>query len=396
MKKSWFIPIALVCMLALLLLPACEEPAPTAPTTPTTPTTPAKPAEPAAPTEPAKPAEPAKPTEPAKPAEPVEPAGPTVLKFSYTMPKGAAIAVGFEWWAEEFPKRTNGRYKVETYPGQSLIKIPASLDAVRAGVAEIVMTSTGTFEKDFPISLCTGLPTLGWPMNSVHNAMLAHQAQWEWINTFPEVGREYKDFKLLWPFQLDSYRLFGNAEVRKAEDFNGLKIGGSGVKMEIVTTNGGASVHVIPPESYMSFDKGIIDVGFFTYAQVENYKLPEVCNYWYNQDFGGGCIIVTMNWDAWNAMSAEDQEIMEQSWYDAVELCTKGSLTDDTIGKQSIKDAGMEITYPTPEEIAAWEAANGPAVDKWVAGAKEVGIEYPMPFLEAWKNIRAKYMKQME
>lgn len=312
------------------------------------------------------------------------------------MPKGAAIAAGFEWWAAEFPKRTGGRYKVETYPGQTLIKIPASLDAVKAGVAEIVMTSTGTFEKDFPLSLCTGLPTLGWPMDSVENSMLAHQAQWEWINTFPEVAREYKDFKLLWPFQLDSYRLFGNKEVRKAEDFNGLLVGGSGVKMEIVTANGGASVHVIPPESYMSFDKGTIDVGFFTYAQVENYKLTEVCKHFYNQDFGGGCIIIMMNWDAWNAMSAEDQKIMEQSWYDAVEYCTKGSLADDVKGKQFIKDAGLEITYPAPEEIAAWEAANGPAVDKWVAGAIEAGIEYPMPFLEAWKKIRAKYMAQMK
>jgi len=163
------------------------------------------------------------------------------------MPKGAAIAKGFEWWAEEFPKRTNGRYKVEVYPGQSLIKIPASLDAVKAGVAEIVMTSTGSFETAFPVSLCTGLPGLGWDMSSVEKAYLAHEAQWEWINTVPEVSREYQDFKLLWPFQLDSYRLFGNNEVRSAADFQGLKVGGSGVKMEIVKANGGASVHVIPP-----------------------------------------------------------------------------------------------------------------------------------------------------
>lgn len=312
------------------------------------------------------------------------------------MPKGAAIAAGFEWWGPEFERRTEGRYKVEIYPGHTLVGIPAALDSVKAGVAEIVMTSTGTFEKDFPLSLCTGLPTLGWPMDSVENSQLAYQAQWEFINTFPEVTAEYKDFKLLWPFQLDSYRLFGNVEVRKAEDFNGLKVGGSGVKMEIVTANGGASVHVIPPESYMSFDKGIIDVGFFTYAQVENYKLTEVAKNYYDQDFGGGCIIITMNWDAWNAMSPEDQKIMMDSWADATVECVKGSLKDDGIGKQAIKNAGLEITYPTPEEIAAWEAANGPAVDKWVAGAKEAGYEYPLPFLEAWKKIRAKYMAQMK
>jgi TRAP-type C4-dicarboxylate transport system substrate-binding protein len=236
-------------------------------------------------------------------------------------------------------------------------------------------------------------------MSSLEKAQLAYQAQWEWINTVPEVKAEYKDFKLLWPFQLDSYRLFirmGGKKVHKAEDFNGQKVGGSGVKMELVTANGGASVHVIPPQSYMNYEKGIIDSGFFTFSQVWDYKLCEVCDYFYAQDFGGGCIIVTMNWNAWNAMSPEDQKIMEDSWADATVECVNGSLEDDTLGKQYIKDSGMEITYPTPEEITAWEEDNYPAVDKWMNDARAAGIADPYSFLKKWKDIRAKYIAKMK
>jgi len=75
------------------------------------------------------------------------PAAVKTIKFSYTMPKGASIGAGFEWWGPEFEKRTNGRYKVEIYPAQTLVKIQAALDAVKTGAVELAFTTTATFTK---------------------------------------------------------------------------------------------------------------------------------------------------------------------------------------------------------------------------------------------------------
>ena len=166
--------------------------------------------------------------------------------------------------------------------------------------------------------------------------------------------------------------------------------------MEVVKANGGASVHVIPPQSYSTLQKGIIDVGFFTFTQVMHYNLTEVCDFFYAQDFGGGCILLMMNLDSWNAMSPKDQKIMEDSMYDLVVPATETGLKDDITGKQLIKDAGLAITYPTLAEQMLWEQDSGPAIDKWVAGCKEAGIDNPMPLLEKWKEIRKKYQKMIK
>ena len=104
-KRYWVLITLTVIIIAALLLPACaaEQPGSTAPKT---------------------------------------------LKFSYTMPKGASVAKGFEWFGPEFEKRSNGRYKIEIYPASTLVAINAALDSVKSGVCEIVMTSVGSFPKN--------------------------------------------------------------------------------------------------------------------------------------------------------------------------------------------------------------------------------------------------------
>ena len=101
------------------------------------------------------------------------------IKFSYTMPKGASTGAGFEWFATEFPKRTNGRYIVETYPSETLTKISVALDAIKAGTAEIIGTSTGTFPKAFPLTLVVSIPTLSFPGGVMSSYVEGSGAIWD-------------------------------------------------------------------------------------------------------------------------------------------------------------------------------------------------------------------------
>ena len=119
-KKTWIFLALVVLIVSALLLPACTSQSTTSTTAAATTTTPVV----------------------AK-----------TLKFSYTMPKDASVAKGFEWFGPEFEKRTNGRYKIEIYPSSQLVSTAAALDAVKSGVCEIVMTSVGSFPQGFPADL---------------------------------------------------------------------------------------------------------------------------------------------------------------------------------------------------------------------------------------------------
>jgi TRAP-type C4-dicarboxylate transport system substrate-binding protein len=362
MSKRWGILLAIVILITVLLLSAC--PAPATPTTPTTPTTPEPPKE------------------------------PVTLKLSYSMPKGAAIGAGFERWAEEFPGMVDGRYKVETYPGSTLVGLPAALDSVKSGVAEIVMTSNGMFPKDFPLSLVASLPTLGFPGWSQEGYSKGYDAWWELYNRFPEIQAEFKDFKLVWPFLLDpSYLVTKKKEVHKAADFKGMKIGGTGQVMEIIKANGGAEVHQVPPQAYTNLDKGVIDGSMNTFSQIADYKLYEICNYFYRQDFGSGCLVIAMNQEVWDAMSPEDQKIFDQSWVDAIPYMNDTMIDDNVRGLKEVEDLGYTVTDPTPAEVAAWAKAATPAFDKWKKDCIDLGVsaELADEVFEAWKEIRAKH-----
>jgi TRAP-type transport system periplasmic protein len=318
------------------------------------------------------------------------------IKFSYSMPKAAAVGRGYDWFGPEFMKRTQGRYKIETYPGNTLVPITAALDSVKKGVAEIVMTATGSFPRDFAMSLVTGIPTLGFPMGSVDSYYKAADAWWEFYNTVPEIKSEFKDTVLVHLLVLDAYNLVSKKkEIHSAKDFQGMKVGGSGAKMEIVALNGGAKVQMIPPNSYESLDKGVVEAGFLTFSQVKDYKIWELCSYYYTQDFGCGQHVILMNKDAWAAIPAADQKILLDTFRDSIKESAEGSMEDVAGGKKGVVAAGYKVTDPTPAEIADWETNAQPAIDSWIKDAKALNIDTAVinKVLAAWKQIRAKYLK---
>ncbi len=324
---------------------------------------------------------------------------PKTLKLSYTQPKGASVARGFEWFGPEFTKRTDGRYKVEIYPSSTLVSITAALDAVKTGVCEIVMTSVGSFPKDFPLTGVASLPTMGFYPKTVADYSVTYDAAWEFIDKNPEIQNEFKNFKLLFPFVLDPYNLISKkTAIHSAADFKGLKVGGSGGKMEMVSGNGGAAVQQVPPNTYDNMQKGLIDAAFVTFSQVGDYHLYDLADYYYTQDFGGGFIIMMMNWDAWNALSSKDQKIMMDTWKDASKESAQGSMDSIAAGQKATLAAGKKITDPTAAEKAAWVTTAAPSFTKWRNDAIALGINAAVvdKMLANWTSIQTKYAKQIK
>jgi TRAP-type C4-dicarboxylate transport system substrate-binding protein len=367
MKRSSLIiaTVTLVLILALVL-PACTEMTTTPTSTP----------------------------EPSVAPTATAPAEAKTLKLAYTMPKGRSIAAGFEWFASEFEKRTDGRYKVETYPGASLMGIHAVLDSLKGGTAELAMTSTGTFPNNFPLTLVTGLPTLGFQLNDMDTRAAADAATLDFIKNTPEVNAEYQDFQLLWPFQLDAYYLVSKMkEIHQASDFKGMKVGGSGAKMEIVSANGGAAVQMGPPDAYLNLDKGTAEAAFLTISQVRDYKITEICDYFYSQDFGNGLIMMMMNNAAWADLGPADQQIMTSTWKDAAVESNKGSYKGMLAGYNFIEENGKVVIAPTAAESAAWTEAASPTFDTWKEDAMKLGAtaETCNKVLAKWTEMRDSY-----
>ena len=307
--------------------------------------------------------------------------------------------MAFDWWGPEFEKRAEGRYKVELYPANVLISSTAALDSIRKGVAEIIVTSTSSFPKDFLLNVVTGIPTLGFPADTYDQVFACWDAQDEFYNTIPELQAEFKDFKLLLRFGITvSHLLTKNKEVHYPSDLKGMRIGGSGDVMQIVTNSGGAAVQQVPPDAYLNLDKGLVDGGFNSYMQIADHKLYNVAKYLYDENFGQGTMIVMMNWTAWNAMSPQDHKLMAETWAEARDKAAHYLVDaqNAVVGTADFKQ--LKLIVPTAQESAAWARASEPCLRIWRDNCISMGIDIRTTdkVLEAWKSIRAKYMEKLK
>jgi TRAP-type transport system periplasmic protein len=317
------------------------------------------------------------------------------IKLSYTMPKGKSVGRGFDWFGPAFETATNGRYKVETYPAGSLVAVRTEYDTTKSGACEMNYTSIGTYPKQFPLSIVTQIPSLGFPKDSVKMAIASNDAFWEFVRTTPEIQNELREVTLVQPAIIAPYKLIAkNAQIKSAADFKGLKVGGTGHQMEMVVANGGAKIQQIPPDSYLNMDKGVTDAAFVTFGQVDDFKLYGVANFYLDQDFSSATGMVIMNTTFYNSMGAADQKILLDTWKKAQEVSAQGDLDDQVLGRKNILAAGKSIYTPTAAEAAAWASQAEPAVQAWRNDAKALGSSDQIldAILAKWKTIRAKYL----
>lgn len=316
------------------------------------------------------------------------------------MPPFSAIGVGFEWWADEFEKRMNGRYKVETYPLSGLVPDSGALDAIKGSVCEIIMTSTGSQQTSFPLAAVTGLPTLCFHKKGVSfdEYMASFDALLE-LYEVPEIKAAFKDYKLVKPFEIDpGYLITKSKEVRRPEDLKGLKVGGaSGALEDMMEAYGAAGVFQIPPQAYMNMDKGVVDAAIMTYAMIGPYKMFEICDYILTQTLTAGTLLVLMCPEDWNAMSAEDQDIFTASWEDAKIVCAQGMYDENIDSKPVIEASGIKINHPTAGESASWvRACEKYSFPKWAKNAQDLGYssEVTDRVLATWQELVEKYTTQ--
>jgi TRAP-type C4-dicarboxylate transport system substrate-binding protein len=314
-----------------------------------------------------------------------------ILRWAYTMPTKKSQSYGWEWFGPEFEKRTSGRYKVEYYPGETLFKVSAAFDSIASNVAQIANASVGQLEKRLPLSNVALLPTLDFP-GSLKARIACGYAFMEMVRKLPQVQEEYKDVKLFGYHQLNPYILASKRkEVYLPEHFKGLKVGGTGSKMKLVSNNGGAEVTAVPPDAYMNMDKGVVDASFLSWSQIWDYKIWETAKYFCDFSFSGGAFAMIMNLNTWNGMSPEDQKIFMEVWSKAYELGAQNTYTEVEKGSKASADAGATIRKLTETETAVWRKAAGPVIEEWLKEAKKSGAKDPETVIVEWKRLIEAY-----
>lgn len=292
------------------------------------------------------------------------------LSYSIFFPAPHIQAQTAETWAREIEKRTNGRVKITTYPGQTLTKAPQVYEGVVNGVSDIGMScfayTPGTFPLLEGLDLPLGYPT-GLAATQIANDMIAKYKPDEIANVH-----------LLYVHAHGPGLLASKKPVRTLEELKGVKVRTTGLSTKIVECLGGAPVGMSQPETYEALSKNVVDATLCPIETLKGWKQGEVISYVTDSTCIGytTAMFVVMNAKKWESLPADIQKIFDEvnkEW-----IVKHGQAWDqaDQEGRDFIKSLTppREIIPLSAEEQAKWKKAVEPVLDNYVIAAKEKNL----------------------
>jgi len=284
-----------------------------------------------------------------------------------------------ESWCKEVEKRTNGKVKVNYYPGGTLVPATQTYDAVTRGISDVGNHVLGYTVGRFPLTEVIDLPH-GYPNNTVPTKLAnAFYAKFK--------PKEFNDVKILW-FHAQSPGLVHTKTkpIDQLEDLKGMKMRTYGSNAELMKFLGGAPVAMPMGDVYDALSRGVADGLMCAYEALEGFRIGELIKY-STENYATSytaCFVVVMNKDAWDSFPPDVQKVIDQL---SVEYADKYADMWDDIDKHGkeymIKRGGKIITLPKEEE-AKWVAKAQPLFDEYVKKMKEKGL----PGEEALKFVR--------
>lgn len=292
------------------------------------------------------------------------------LKYANFFPPTHIQSMLAESWSKEVEKRTEGRVKVEYYPGGSLLKPKQMYDGVVDGIADIGFSVLAYTRGRFPVTGAIDLPfgyTSGVAATGVANDLYNKMQP-----------KEFDDTKLMYLHAHGpGFIHTRDKAVTKLEDLKGLRIRSTGMSAETVKALGATPVAMSMSDAYQSLQKGVVDGSAYPLEANKGWKMGEVTKYAvcvypvaYTTTF-----FVTMNKDKWASLEKKDQDTIEainKEW-----SIKHGEAWDssDLAGLRFFMEEGNQASGLDPKEVERWKKAVAPVIDKYAESLNKKKID---------------------
>jgi TRAP-type C4-dicarboxylate transport system substrate-binding protein len=315
------------------------------------------------------------------------------LKVANFFPPPSFQSKVLEEFCRDLEKRTNGKVKVDYYPGQSLMKSTATFDGVVSGIADIGYTHVYYTPGRMPVTEATGLP-LGFPTGWV-----ASQVMNDFYLEFKP--KEFDAVKVLWlNASPDSAIATSKKPIRTLEDLKGLTIRAPSIAGEVIKALGANPAPTPMPEVYDAISKGVIDGETSNFETLFAFKFAEVVKYttsvWQiNNPYP---FYLAMNKNSYKKLPPDIKSIFDKLVGEYKERYILMWNAIDFVGKKFGLSKGVEFIELPASELPKWQAAVEPVIANYVKkmvkkGYSEAEVKGWIKFLRDRSNFWTK--KQM-
>jgi TRAP-type transport system periplasmic protein len=254
------------------------------------------------------------------------------IAFDKTNPATPLIGEAF---ARHLETASKGRMKIQIN-GPETVPSFEQLQPVAAGVFDFGLTTGG-----YHAGTITAATTL--------DGMTADLETLRKVGIIDEIDKRYQRMGLkiaAVPYMTsDVYQIILRDPVGPSGDLKGRKLRATPQYRPILQLLGAGEVVMPNAETYTALEKGVVDGAAWTSIGILTAKFYEVNKYLLRPTFGAGHLLVLMNLNRWNSLSAEDRKVVEdagraveKSW--AAEVPRMMREEEATL----VKDHGMKVS----------------------------------------------------
>ncbi len=313
-------------------------------------------------------------------------AGTTTLNYANFPPASTFPCIQMEHWKQEVEKRTDGKVRVKTFPGSTLLGAKNMMDGVTDGIADIGCVVFAYQPGRFPLLEAVDLP-IGFSNATAANAVLF------------DLYRKYQPkslsrVKVLALFTAPPADIMSKKPIRKLADLKGYELRCTGAGVKPLKLLGATPVAMPQSETPEALQKGIVNGIFSSLDILKDFNFAETCRYatichMQTTSFG-----VIMNMERWNSLPEDVKKVLdglarEQSIW-------TGKYVDSHV-RESVKWSrekyGVEIINLPENEYKLWHSKVKPLTGEWEKKASERGLP-AAAFMKDLNALKDKYEKE--
>jgi len=295
---------------------------------------------------------------------------PSTITLTYSIffpPSHGQSEAGTEW-AREIEKRSNGRIKINVFPGGTLTKANECYDGVVKGISDIGMSCFAYTRGRFPIMEALDLP-LGYPngKTATYTANAFYQKM---------KPRELDDVKVLYLHAHGPGLLHTTKPVRSLGDLRGMKIRSTGLSAKIVEALGATAVAMSQGETYEALQKGVVEGTFTPIETLKGWRQGEVIRYTTDCPQIGytTSMFVVMNRNKWEALPQDIKDVFSSVSAEWINIHADTWDRLDVEGREYSLGLKNEIIRLSESSTPEWVKAVEPIIDAYIkdTNAKEL------------------------
>jgi TRAP-type transport system periplasmic protein len=243
------------------------------------------------------------------------------LTYANFPPAPTFPCVQMERWAKEVEQRTQGKVKVQTFPGGTLLAAKNIFDGVMSGAADIGNFAMSYQPGRFPVSEAIDLP-LGFT-----SAKAASLTLYDLVDKYKP--KEFEGVKILTLFTCPPANIMTRTPVKSLADLKGMELRVGGTQSDIIKRLGGIPVAMPQSDTPEALQKGVVKGHVSSMEVLKDFNYAAytanatITNLWV-VSFG-----VVMNKDKWASLPSDVKKVFDDLRQEQA-LCT-GRYVDDHV-----------------------------------------------------------------